>query len=960
MHKPKLIEVALPLDAIKTASAQEKATRHERLSTRHEHLATLHEQPSTLHEDLSTRHERLSTLHEQPSTFHEHPRTLHRWWSRRPLAMCRAVLWASLVDDPSAHPDKFPTEVEQAAERERLFRILERLVVWENSNNPDVLAEAKAEIERYVEGELPAVLDPFAGGGSIPLEAQRLGLKSLASDLNPVAVLINRAMLEIPQSFTDCPPVHTEARCGRNTWSRAEGLAADVKAYGKWMRDEAERRIGHLYPDAVGPKGERLTPVAWIWTRTVKSPDPSWNGHVPLVESWVLRTRASKSRVWVEPVIDREDQAVSYQLRERGWPMIKRTVKKGKGICVATGTNIPMDYIQAEGRAGRMGMDLMAVVAEGRGGRRYCHPRAVDLESAARAAEFAEVGWKPTGRLSPLGKFTGFRVQACGYEEWWQMHSGRQLLALTTFSNLLLEVLVKVCKDADAAGFSNDGVGLQNGGTGAIAYADAVVTYLAFALNKCAEHNSTFCLWDAAREMVGGVFKKQVVGMIWRYAEANPFSSSSRSWISMLNNVCKAVSLLPVNDRAVVCQKDARARVRESSDAMISTDLPYYDKVCYADMSDYFYVWLRHNLAGIWPDECATPLTPKADEMIATPTVEGSKIAAEEQFESKISEFLQVMSAKQNGDFPSTIYYTCRVGTTSWDAFIQSVVDAGLQVTAVWPMRSYHSFPSPFFGFPKSFATLVVLACRPRPKSASLVSRSEFIAALRSELPSAIKLLQSSNIAPVDLPQSAIGPGLKVYSRYAKVVEEDGSTMPVSDALTIINEVLDDVLCGGESELDAESRFALAWYAQHGFEPGPFGDADSIARAKNTAVDAVVRAGVGESSGGMFRLLRRSELDVIWDPAGDSRLTAWKALHHLAARLERSELMAASLLARLGEVGDRAQQDSVRHLAYLLQKTASDNQREEEAHGYNDLILALPVLKAKRHKGEHPELPEHC
>ncbi len=914
MHKPKLIEVALPLDAINKASAREMSIRH------------------------------------------GHPSTLHIWWARKPLAACRAVLWSSLVDDPSAHPDRFPTEVEQAAERERLFGILERLVKWENSSNPDVLAEAKAEVERCVEGELPTVLDPFAGGGSIPLEARRLGLKALASDLNPVAVLINRAMMEIPQRFTGCPPVHTEARFDRNTWSGADGLAADVKAYGKWMRDEAERRIGHLYPDAVGPNGERLTPVAWIWARTVKSPDPSWNGHVPLVVSWILRkrNRGSRHNVWVEPVIDKEAQAFSYRVREGGWPILEGTMQRGYGICLATGAEIPRDYIRAEGRAGRVGLHLLAVVAEEGSGRRYCEPQAVDLESDARAAEFAEVGWKPAGRLPPLGKVEGIAVQANGYEEWWQMYRGRQLLALTTFSNLLLEVLVKVCKDAAAAGYPDDGVGLRNGGTGAIAYADAVVTYLALAIDRCTEFNSRFSGWNAGKETVGGVFRSQVIAILWRYAEANPFSSSLGSWISVLNQVCRAISHLPVTGCADVRQMDARARVRESSDVMTSTDLPYYDKISYADISDYFYVWLRRNLADIWPEECATPLTPKADEMISTPFLKKSKQEANEQFESEISDFLQELSTKLKDDFPSTIYYAYKVGSTSWAAFIQSVLAAGLQVTAVWPLRTYHSMPTHYFIYPKCFAFTVVLACRPRPKSAPPAIRSEFIAALRCELPSAIKLMQSCNIAPVDLPQSIIGQGIKVFSRYAKVLEEDGSSMSVSDALAIIDEVLNDFHNGEESEFDAESRFALAWYAQHGFEPGPLGDADSIALAKNTAVDVVVRAGVGESSGGEFRLLRRSELDVSWDLAGGPRLTAWTALQHLVARMERSKSMAASLLARLGEVGDRARQDSVRQLAYLLTKISIEKLRTEEARVCNNLILAWPALLAMRPEGDLP------
>ena len=325
-YKPKLIEVALPLAAINAAAAREKSIRH------------------------------------------GHPSTLHLWWARRPLAAARAVIWASLVDDPSGDPSLTPAE--QEAERARLFAILEKLVVWENSNNPDVLAEARAEIDRCFPDGAPPILDPFAGGGAIPLEAQRLGLKALAGDLNPVAVLIEKAMIEIPPRFAGRPPVHPSIETELTTWERAQGLAADIEAYGKWMRDEAERRIGHLYPKVKGPDGEELTPIAWIWARTVESPDPTWPGHVPLVASWTLRNKRGKPKIWIEPIIDREKQTISYEIREGGEPRIERTVDRGGGRCIATGATMPFSYIREQFRQGRSGYELMAIVAQGRG-RRY-------------------------------------------------------------------------------------------------------------------------------------------------------------------------------------------------------------------------------------------------------------------------------------------------------------------------------------------------------------------------------------------------------------------------------------------------------------------------------------------------------------------------------------------------------------------------------------------------------------
>ena len=909
----KLIEVALPLDAINKASVREKSLRH------------------------------------------GHPSTLHLWWARQPLAACRAVLWASLVDDPSAHPERFPTEEDQAVERERLFGILEDLVVWENSNNQDVLREARAEIERCFDGELPAVLDPFAGGGSIPLEAQRFGLRALAGDLNPVAVLINRAMVEIPKRFAGRPPVHPDKGDHLSKWSRAEGLAADVRAYGAWMRDEAERRIGHLYPDVVAPDGEKLTPVAWLWARTVPSPDPAWDGDVPLVQSWTLRkAKKGKPEVWVEPVVDSSSRTISYKLNYGGSRGGVRapTVRRGNGACVATGAAIPVEYTRAEGRAGRMGAHLLAVVGKGVKGRVYCEPSPADFNACREAVKSSADAWKPAGSLPPRGKGLGLNVQNYGVEEWWQLFTDRQLLALTTFSDLLDEVHGRVLEDAQTAGLADDGVRLREGGTGALAYADAVVTYLALVVDKCAGYWSNLVIWNSGNETLTQVFGRQAVSMVWDYAEGNPFSSSSGNWMAMVNWVGKVIDYLPSLGVAEVCQQDARVQARNAGGVVVSTAPPYYDNTGYADISDFFYVWMRRNLGDVWPEECATLLTPKALELIADSSRHESKQEAKEYFESGMAEFMSEVVSAQHPDVPATVYYAYKatehsedgsVRSTGWSTFLQAVIDAGLQVTATWPLRTALVNRLLSLGT-NALASSIVLVCRPRPSSAPLATRSEFIAALRGELPYAIQLLQSGNLAPADLPQSTIGPGIGVFSRYAKVVEASGASMPVSDALAVINEVLDDVLHGVESELDSDSRFALDWYEQYGFEPGPFGDADIIARAKNISVAGVEEAGIGEASGGEFRLFKRSELeelDANWDPASDTRLTAWEALQYLVARLEQSESQAALLMARLGGVGDRARQ-----LAYLLHKIASDKRWAEEALAYNSLILVWQALRA--------------
>ena len=618
-YKPKLIEVALPLAAINAEAAREKSIRH------------------------------------------GHPSTLHLWWARRPLAAARAVIWASLVDDPSG--DESLTEEQQDAKREDLFEILRNLVKWENSNDLDVLDAARAEIAECFPDGPPPILDPFAGGGAIPLEAQRLGLTALAGDLNPVAVLINKAMIEIPPRFAGRPPVHPDVDTALTTWDRAQGLAADVEAYGRWMRDEAERRIGHLYPDATGPNGEKLTPIAWIWARTVESPDPAWSGHVPLVASWTLAKKSGKPKVWIEPIVDRETQTISYEVREGGEPMCQRTVSRGRGRCIATGSAIAGDYLRSEARSGRMGQRLVAVVAEGDLRRKYCAPSELD-EHAARVEEPPT---KPS-QLVPERNHEVDRLPMYGMMTWGDAFTPRQLVALTTFSDLLSEVRELVQDDALTVGVSDDGIRLRDGGSGAAAYADAVVTYLAFAVDRLVDRNSTICTWDSGYVKIRNTFGRQAIPMTWDFAECNPFSSSTGNWMAMVGWVRKALEHMPASVGGAAVQRDARARVRECAvhpavtgwphdgesgggvrGAAISTDPPYYDNISYADLSDFFFVWLRRNLGDVWPDECATLLTPKADELIANRYRAGSKAQAEEHFESGMAEFMAAVVESQPG-----------------------------------------------------------------------------------------------------------------------------------------------------------------------------------------------------------------------------------------------------------------------------------------------------------------------
>lgn len=896
--KPKLIEVALPLAAINAEAAREKSIRM------------------------------------------GHPSTLHLWWARRPLAAARAVLWASLVDDPSG--DAALSSEQQESERARLFGILERLVRWENSNNDVVLAEARAEIDRCFPQGPPAVLDPFGGGGAIPLEAQRLGLKALSGDLNPVAVLIQKAMIEIPPRFAGREPIHPSVTKSLRTWTRAQGLAADVEAYGEWVRSAAHLRIGHLYPSAVGPRGEELTPIAWIWARTVASPDPSWKGHVPLVASWTLAAKHGQEKTWIEPVVDHETQIISYALRRGGEPAVDRTVDRGGGRCVATGSAIPYSYIREQFRQGRSGLHLLATVADTPTGR-------VFLEATDEAIAASLVEPAASGVRGDIFDWPGrTNVVRYGMETWEDLFTPRQLVALSTYSEVIGEVRTRIVEDAVASGMESEPSRLHNGGQGVEAYADAVVTYLALGLSRLTDMCNSLCRWESSRTQVRNLFGRQAIPMVWDFAENNVFNDAGGDFRTSLHSVVRALERLPAGPTGEVVQRDARARVRESPGVVVSTDPPYYDNISYADLSDFFYVWLRRSLGDVWPDEFATLLTPKAEELIANRYRAGSKLKAERHFEGGMAEFMAEVSVTQVAGVPATIYYAYKatetkegeVRSTGWDTFLQAVLSAGLQVNATWPMRTELDNRL-LASKSNALASSIVLVCRPRSVSAPLASRGEFIAALRSELPEAVRLLQSGNIAPVDIAQSTIGPGVKVFSRYAKVVEADGNPMTVSTALGIINDVLGEVLDGEEAELDAPTRFATTWYTQNGYNPGRSGDADAQTRAKNTSLSGIEAAGIGEARGGAFRLFERTELDPAWTALTDSRLTVWEATQQLVAALDRSETEAAALLHQLGGYGDRARQ-----LAYVLFHKATDKGWSDEAAAYNGLITAWPALLA--------------
>lgn len=903
--KKKLIEVALPLDDINAASAREKSIRH------------------------------------------GHPSTLHLWWARRPLAAARAVIWSSLVDDPSAHPEKFPTVEEQAAERERLFGILRELVVWENSNNDRVLNAAKAEIKRSMGDDLPPLLDPFAGGGAIPLEAQRLGLKAYAQDLNPVAVTINKAMIEIPPLFADKPAVNPEAR-GKLTnggWSGNAGLAADVKYYGTWMKEEAAQRIGHMYPKVRVPAeqgGGEATVIAWLWARTVKCPNPACGHEAILVRSFDLSKK--KGKEWhVEPVC--EGGEVRFEVAP-GKATQGGTVNRRGATCVHCGAPIAFDHIREESREGRMGAKLMAIVAEGQRGRIYIAPDEVQIA----AADVPMPDDYPQGKLAYYPGHLNTNVY--GLDEFWKLFTNRQLTALTTFSALVGEAQKKAEADAIAAGLADDGVGLADGGTGARAYGEAIGVYLAFVVDKLTDYHSSICSWNAPGEKLRNVFGRQAIPMTWDYAEGNLFSSSSGSFDNMMQWVIKVINEFPNSDSAGVARQFDAQSDNGMRGILVSTDPPYYDNIGYADLSDFFYVWLRQSLRGTYPKLFSTMLVPKHEELVATPYREDrGKDGAREFFEEGMFSTFKQVNKYAREDVPVTIYYAFKqsetetsndvesTASTGWETMLSAIIRAGFSINGTWPMRTEK--PGRTIGNgTNALASSIVLVCRKRPEGAPMGTRREFVMALKRELGPALDELRSSNIAPVDLAQSAIGPGIGVYSRYSQVLEADGSPMTVRAALQLINQEVDAYFSDQDGELDRESRFCVDLYTQKAFDTIKFGEADVLARAKNVSIEGLAAQGLLASVKGNVHLLDRSEVSE----RVDFKAPTWLTTQQLTHALEEGGVTACAKIVSQ-TLGGRA--DGAKALAYRLFTIADKRNWQQEAFAYNSLVTAWPEIQSK-------------
>ena len=939
-YRRKLIEVDLPLDDINRESAREKSIRH------------------------------------------GHPSTLHLWWSRKPLAACRAVIFASLVDDPADCSDEFPTEDAQRAERQRLHELIKKLVRWENSSDVNLLAEARYEIARsvarsqteqereappdkgrpdavldYLNRQAKPIYDPFCGGGSIPLEAQRLGLRAVGSDLNPVAVLITKALIELPPRFANQPPVNPDAdpmgltvgkgkRAERVPWRGAAGLADDVRYYGRKMREMAWERIGHLYPNAKLPDGGEATVIAWLWARTVPCPNPACGVAMPLMTTF----QASKKRGnehWMWPEVDREAKTVSFTMRNLKPPpdvvSVDRTVTRNGATCVACNGAVNLAYVRQQARDGNMGEVMTGVVAEGDRKRLFLTPK-VDYPEIATTFKTT---WKPSGNLPE--RALGFGVQGYGFIEWNKLFTERQLTGIGTFSAELMKVGEMVIADG-----------------GDVGYANAIRTYLALAIGRTANSSSSFSRWQNSGDFVAGVFAMPTLPMLWDFVESNPFCTATQNWLAQVEWIAKVVENLPVNvNHGEVRQADAAMTIHDYNGPVIVTDPPYYSNIGYADLSDFFYVWLRPLLRDTYPDLFAGILTPKNEEMIAAPQFEN----AEQRFETLMSKTLHLIKQQCSPDFPSSIFYAYKqqeqeregVASTGWETMLTALVNAGFQIVGTWPMRTERPGRARQIES-NALASSVILVCRPREGN-PVASRQQFLSELAQELPSALAALtREGHIAPVDLAQAAIGPGMKAYSRYSRVETFAGEPVTVRDALVAINRAIADYDRQEAGALDAATRFCVDWIREHGHGNGSYGVAETLAVAKNVVVDDLAHTHrLLASERGRVSLLPLECYEPERPPPRERGLplplTAWEGCFRIAYHLGR-EGEGGQGIAGAGQVARQmgSDADGVERLARILYNYYDRKGDSANAVIFNNLVTAWTDIMEKAQEQVQPEL----
>jgi putative DNA methylase len=894
--------------------------------------------------------------------------SFHKYWAQRPLAAARAVIFGQLVDDPSAIPEEFPTVKAQSDRRDELFKLIEKLVLWDNSHDKVLQNEVRLAIEQswarhcednashpeaaqlFNKGNMPHFWDPFAGSGAIPMSAQWLGLHANGTDLNPVAVVLNKCMIEYPWLFKGMKPVApgTAQLSIDANQTRCANMASDLKWYAEMLTREAKSKIQNHFPDyeiddnltkeypfLAKMKGEKLKTVAWIWARTVKSPNPAFSSvNVPLATTFLVSSKKGKE-AFICPVY--EDGMIKYVIKYGDGfdrPEVKAGTKAGGRRaafkCLVSGVPITYEYIRSEGIAGRMGQSMMAVVVDSPDGRLYLPATPEQLE----AARSANAPWRPDTVLP--NNTRSFWTPIYGLKTYGDLFTERQLLAHATFSDLMPKMYERIKSDANGI------LGAECGEK----YAKAMCVYLACVLDRVIYYGSALVGWLPKDSALGPSMPRQTIPMSWDFTEANPFGKSSGGMANCAAAIANYLEVAQPNAPGVGAQCDAQRGLSVPGRLFISTDPPYYDNIGYADLSDFFYVWLRPTLGEILPELFSTLATPKDEELVADPIRRGGEAPAEAFFIDGMTSAMKSIAGRSQEGYPITIYYAFKQSETSdqgtastgWETFLTAVLKSGLSITGTWPIRTEGANRMVASGT-NALSSSIVLVCRNNLTDLPVATKGEFLRLLKLEMPKALAAMQHACLAPVDVAQAAIGPGMAIFCRFSKVLDAAGVPMTVRDVLVEINQVLDESLAEQESEFDSDTKWAVTWFERNCFTASDFGTADMLARAKNTSVAGLIQAGIVNASAGKVKLLAPSELPADWDPATDQRLTVWEIAHHIIRSTSLGEEQAAAILAKVS-----TKSDSVIELTYRLFRICESKKEYDLASNYNNLIQIWPEL----------------
>lgn len=895
-YKKKLIEVALPLDEINDASSKEKSIRQ------------------------------------------GHPSTLHLWWARRPLASCRSVLLAQLIDDPSEHLDKFPTKKQQDRERQRLMDLIAQAAPWKSIENQNLISDLKKEIAASKADEV-CVLDPFSGGGSIPLEAVRLGLHAVGGDLNPVATIISKATAAIPKKFSGMKPKHPNAQ-SRTDYVGLDGLSEDIRCFGDDLLSIMKSKIGKYYPKVTGPKNESLDVVAWLWVRTVKSPNPAFSDvEVPLVRQNFICTKEG-NRSWVKVKFDKKNRKIVLVIEsERAGdhpPELEKYAEALNFKDFASGGSIPQNYIRETANSVGLGYMPLAIVASGGRNRLYLsfsNDSLVEVPSS----EFLDEHDAP--RISGY-----FNPPLWGHKTFGSLFHSRQKFALQTFSEEVLNMknhVQKITRDEE--------------------YTKFILLYLTLGVGRIANRLSSFTIWNPEGETIEQTFSEQGVPMVWDFAEPNLLGDATGSWSKSLEYIYKVVQRLPTGHAEIINESAAKLKVSGGRPIVISTDPPYFSSITYADFADFFYLPFRSILKEIYPDIFRTITSPKTEEAVAAwHRFDGDKAKASQHFKTQLGAALKNSSAMADDAFPLTIYYAFKSTEISkgsegiasaWESILDIIIDAGLQVVRTWPLRTERI--SGRKASKNVLASSIVIVCRKIKNRDSAITQREFISEVKKVLPNAIELLKEQRINPADLPQAIVGVGMEIFSKYRAVIDSSDKKLTVRDAISIINDLSESTTSKSAFSFDEFTQWALLWLQINGFNEGEYGEALKIAQAKSVDLDLAKDRGIIESKSAKIKLVAPSKLVPEKFESKVSTASLWEISTVLASTLaQHGEYATATLLSET-----KADVQTVRDVSYRAFELCEKHKTSSDAILFKGLIESWDeIVKASKSEASTKQL----